>query len=354
VLVLASTGWWLERSLLNTGRFTDSANKLLDQPEVQTELTTLLVRRLSKQAGTDLRIAQPFLAAIVQQVVDGDAFRNVFDRGLSTAHRVLVDRDTESIVLDRTAEYEQIKGPLEQVAPKLASQLPSKQLLDVVLLHRSQLSTLWDVIDLVKRVVVILTVATIALLATGIALAVDRWRAVARACWVVVGSVVVLLLALLVVREVLVAQTAESTLTDAVRAAYRVLVRPLVVQSLAVGAIAALLAPAARFTAKRGLPAWRTAGVDAWAWLSGVVPGVRGVAGLRLPAPRENTRGTRAIRALVLVAIGVFAVLVADTLPDVVVVLIGLGLLYLAAIEVIAAWRAPSARDRPTISELHN
>ena len=42
-MVVASTGWWLERSLLNTQRFTASANRLLDQPEIQTELTVLLV-----------------------------------------------------------------------------------------------------------------------------------------------------------------------------------------------------------------------------------------------------------------------------------------------------------------------
>ena len=40
----------------------------------------------------------------------------------------------------------------EQVAPNLAPQLPSKQQLDVVLLHRTQLTTAWDVIDLVNRV----------------------------------------------------------------------------------------------------------------------------------------------------------------------------------------------------------
>jgi hypothetical protein len=37
-LVTASTGWWLERNLLHTSRFTDTANELLDQDEVQAEL----------------------------------------------------------------------------------------------------------------------------------------------------------------------------------------------------------------------------------------------------------------------------------------------------------------------------
>src|SRR5690242_5582750 len=94
-LVVASTGWWLERSFLDTGRFTGTANDLLDQDEVQAELSSVLVEQLSEQAGTDLRAAEPFLAAIVAQVVDSGAFRTVFDTALSNAHRVLVDRGTE-------------------------------------------------------------------------------------------------------------------------------------------------------------------------------------------------------------------------------------------------------------------
>ena len=34
-LVTASTGWWLERNFLHTSNFTDTANRLLDQDEVQ-------------------------------------------------------------------------------------------------------------------------------------------------------------------------------------------------------------------------------------------------------------------------------------------------------------------------------
>src|SRR4051812_8655963 len=82
-LVVAGTGRWLERSLLDTDRFTDRANAILDQPEVQAELTHVLVRELSRTAGTDLQIAQPFLAAIVARVVDSDVFRAVFDQALT-------------------------------------------------------------------------------------------------------------------------------------------------------------------------------------------------------------------------------------------------------------------------------
>ena len=87
----------------------------------------MLVRQLSRQAGTNLQVAEPFLATIVGQVVNSDAFRTVFDTALSNAHRVLVDRDTGTIILNLTAAYEQIKKPLEEVAPKLAGELPEPE-----------------------------------------------------------------------------------------------------------------------------------------------------------------------------------------------------------------------------------
>jgi hypothetical protein len=346
-LVVASAGWWLERSLLDTDTFADRANAILDQPEVQAELTAVLVRQLSQRAGADLEIARPFLAGVVARVVDSSVFRTVFDRALTTAHGVLVDRDTGRIVLHLTDAYELVRGPLELVAPKLAAELPSKKRLDILLLQRSQLTTVWDVIDRVRRLVEVVTIGAVVFLIAGVALAYERWRALARAGFVVVGTVVVLLLALLIGRFVLTAQTADHTLSEAVGAAYRVLIRSLVVQSVIVGVVALAVALVASHLARHEIGAWRRAPREAWAWVTGVVPGAAGgveaVGGLRLPAPADDRRGVRVVRMLALLAIGLFAVLEPDALTDVVAVLIGLAVLYLAALEGIAAWRAPRA-----------
>ncbi|MEX1008345.1 MAG: hypothetical protein WD271_10935, partial [Acidimicrobiia bacterium] len=292
-LVVASTGWWLERSFLDTSRFTGTANKLLDQDEVQAELASVLVRQLSDQAGTDLQIAQPFLASIVGQVVESDAFRAVFDEALSNAHRVLVDRGTETIILNLTAAYDQIKGPLAQVAPNLADELPSRKQLEVVLLHRSELTTVWDTIDEVKHAVLLVTVASVLLLAAGVAIAVERWRALARGAWIVAASGAVLVLALLVARAVIRSRISDGRLADAVVASYRVITTPLVVQSVIVVVLAVVVGFAARFTASAGLPAWRPAAQGAWERVVGAVPtegSPSAVARLRLPAPRVESR----------------------------------------------------------------
>jgi hypothetical protein len=350
-LVVASTGRWLERSLLDTGNFTERADAILDQPEVQAELTHVLVRQLSERTGTDLEIAQPFLGGIVARVVDSDVFRTVFDRALSTAHGVVVDRDTERIILHLTGAYDLVRGPLEQVAPKLAAELPSRRRLDILLLHRSQLTTVWDAIDQVKRAVDVVTVGAVIFVLGGIALALDRWRALALAGFVVVGAVVVLLLLLLVGRFVLTAQTDDPTLADALRAAYRVLVESLVVQSVLVGVVALAIAFGARAVARRPIGAWRQAPRDAWTWMTGLVPGATGGVGavgrFRLPSPKDDTRGVRVLRMLALVALGLFAVLAPDTLTDAVAIAFGIVVLYLAALEGVAAWRAPRAPRAP-------
>lgn len=345
-LVVASTGWWLERNFLNTSRFTGTANQLLDQDEVQAELSDVLVRQLSERAGTDLQLAQPFLASIVGHVVDSNAFRAVFDEALSNAHRVLVDRGTETIILNLTAAYDQIKAPLAQVAPKLADELPSRSQLEVVLLHRSELTTIWDTIDEVKHAVLLVSIASVLLLAAGVAIAVERWRALARGAWIAAGSGAVLIVALVVARPVIRSRISDGQLADAVVASYRVITTPLLVQSMVLVVLAVLVGFAARFTAREGLPAWRPAARGAWGRVLGAVPtegSASAVARLRLPAPHVESRGARLLRAGALAAAGVFAVLEPSSVASVLVVFGGLALFVLAVFEVMAAWHLPRA-----------
>jgi len=352
-LVLTSTGAWLERNLLDTGRFTGTANAILDQPEVQRELTHVLVEKLSSEAGTDLRIAEPFLASVVTQVVNSGAFRAVFDRAVSSAHRVVVDESTGTVILDLTNSYDQIKGPLQQVAPKLADQLPSRRQLNVVLLHRSQLTTAWDVIDEVKRAVDIVAASSVVLLVAGVALARARWRAVALAAWVVAGGLAVLLLGLVIGRLALEARIADGGVSDAVGAAFRVMTRSLLVQSVVLGVIGAVIALAARFTDRHGRTAWAPTVRSWWAWLQGALPravdasdGLPASAGVfarvRLPQPRVESRAVHGWRAVALLVLGLFAVLDPSGVITVLVVVLGVGVLYLAVTEGIAAASSPT------------
>lgn len=372
-LAVASTGWWLERYFLNTERFTGTANELVDQQDTQNALTHVLVRQLSSAAGHDLQLAEPFLATVVRQVVDSDPFRAIFDRALSAAHEVLVDRDKGRIVLDLTATYDQIKAPLDQIAPKLAQELPSRDELRVVLLERSQLTAAWDLVDRMKDVITIATVVAVALLAAGVALSFERWRALALAGWITVGGLAVLLLALVVTRSAIADRISDTVYARAAKTGFGVVTHGLVVQSIVVAVIAAVIAIAARWTSRHGLAAWPEAARRAWRRIEVLVPppgevpagqaptgrvragapagaGVARAAGAvqaeatgaldRLLA-RDGVRAQHAWRALALLGIGLFAVLAPGGLTTVVVVLLGVGALYLALLEGFAAWRSP-------------
>ena len=158
VLAVSSVGWWAEGSFLSGNRFTDKADQILDEGDVQTALTQVLVRQLSRASGTDLQLAEPFLASVVQQVVQSGVFRTVFDAAVSEAHHVLVTRGSTDFVVKLARSYDEIRNTIEQVAPKLAAQLPGERELNIVVLKHDELSAVYDTIDLVKRIVVVLTV----------------------------------------------------------------------------------------------------------------------------------------------------------------------------------------------------
>jgi hypothetical protein len=374
VLAVASVGWWAERSLLSTGRVTDEANRILDEGDVQTALTQVVVRQLSDAAGTDLQLAEPFLASVVQQVVKASAFRTVFDGALSRAHHVLVTRGSTDFVLDLKRSYGQIKGTLQQVAPNLAAQLPSERRLDIVVLTHKELSAVYDTIDQVKRIVVALTIAGAVLIAAGIAFAVRRWRALAVAGFTLLGASVVILLAVVITRAVVHSRVDDPVYADAARSVFAVVTRGLVVQTVVLAVVAAMVAGAARFTDRYGFAAWPRATRGAWGWIVDAVPvpvldadhdgtvseaeAAPGavLARLRLPEPRRQVRRQHVVRALGLLSVGLVALFDTDFVVSVAVVLFGAGALYFAVVEGLAAWRSPKTSgpgpggDQPAIT----
>jgi hypothetical protein len=73
--------------------------------------------------------------------------------------------------------------------------------------------------------------------------------------------------------------------------------------------------------------------------LAGVV--ASGVLAPRLPEPKRRVRSAHWWRAAALLIVGLFAVFSPGSLTNIVVILIGLALLYLAVTEALAAWASP-------------
>jgi hypothetical protein len=272
-LMFASTGWWLERNILDTDRFTETADKVLDRQEVQLALSDVIVREINRATDQNLDIIKPFVASIVSQIVDSSPFRRVFDAAVSTAHRALVDRDVPEVVLNLDDTYNDIRRAIRVVSPRTAKDLPDNPNLEVNVLDESQLETVWNAVDLVRDAIFYLSLAAVVLIAGGIALAPRRWHTLAVAGWVTLGSFLFLLLAFAIARRIVLSQVEDPTFRDAASAAWDVVTHGLVVQTIFLLVLAGVIALASGWTGRHGgLAGARDTIVRGWVRVREAIP----------------------------------------------------------------------------------
>ena len=383
LLLLSSFGWWAERYFLNSDRFSAKANQILEREEVQDALAFAITQQISEQSGRDLSLAEPVIQSIVREIVTSDPFQKIFDTAVLRAHHAVVEGGAREMVLNLSDSVDNVRRALRPVAPNLAQKIPKGETVEVRILDKTQLDTVYEITNLVKRGVIGITVLAVLFLAGGVALSPRRWRTLALAGWVTLGFFAFSIVAVAVGRPVPGSFIAEDTYSDAAQSAYKVITRGLLVQGVifaVLGLLVGLLAgwidrhggwAAAMATTKRG-GAWmrdqmpkKAAPVPAIAGVGGdggtvegeaVSPGASptgapasamagvvasGVLAPRLPEPKHRARTAHWWRAAALVVIGLFAVFSPGSLTNVVVILIGLGLLYLAITEALAAWASP-------------
>jgi hypothetical protein len=404
LLLLSSFGWWADRYFLNSDRFTNEANEILDQEEVQDALAFAITQRISERSGRDLRIAEPVIQSIVRQIVASEPFQKIFDAAVLRAHRAVVEGGAREMVLNLSESVDNVRNALEPIAPNLAEKIPEGREVEVRILDKTQLDTVYDVTNLVKKGVIAITIVALLFLAGGIALSPRRWRTLALAGWVTVGFFAFSIVAVALGRPLTGSLIAEDAYSDAAEASYKVITRGLLVQGVIfviLGLVVGLLAgwidrhggwAAAMDATKRG-GAWvrdqvpkRAAPVPAAVAADGSVaadasvipvgtdavvteaalPGASrtgeaagamagvvasGVLAPRLPQPKQRVRAAHWWRAAALLVIGLFAVFSPGSLTNIVVVLIGLGLVYLAITEAIAAWASPKEPRAVAVAE---
>lgn len=380
LLLLTSLGWWADRYLLDSRRFTDSSNKVLDQQDVQTAFAVAITDQISNAAGTDLRIVQPFISSIVSGVVQSDQFQNVFDAAVYRAHRAIVGGGARNAVLNLSDVVDRVRAAIEPIAPNIADKIPEGEQVRLRLLDKTQLNTVYDTLNFVKDAVIVLTILTILCFAGALALSPRRWRTLALTGWVVFGVFVVRLVLQRVGRGVVGGLTGVPEYSSAAKSAYQVVLHGLAVQTVVILVVAVVVAVFAGWTDRHGGWAGVVATVKrggAWARAqlpsrtpapalattgAGVVTGttdegpatgedievaaravVEGVLAPKLPAPKTSARTTHWWRAGGLLALGLFAVLSPGSLTTVVVVMLGIAALYLAVTEAVAAWGTPAA-----------
>ena len=395
LLLLTTMGWWAHRYLLDSQRFTDSANRIVDDQNVQDALTVAITDQISQAAGTDLDIVQPFIGSIVEGVVQSSQFQFVFDQAVYRAHNAVVSGNARSAVLDLSQVVDRVRAAIEPIAPNIAKDIPDGEKLRLTILDKSQLQTTYDTLNLMEDLVIALTVLTVVCFAGAIALSPRRWRTLALCGWVVVGLFALRLLAQRVGRGVVSGIPDVPEYSKAAGSSYQIVLHGLVVQTVAIlviGLVVALFAGwtdrhggwgAVVATTKRG-GAWAKAQLPqrtpaptpalATAGAAGVAVGgptddateaaegteatgaepegsaravVEGVLAPKLPAPKSSVRAAHWWRAAGLLALGLFAVFSPGSLTTVIVVLLGVAALYLAITEAVAAWGSP-APEKPT------
>jgi hypothetical protein len=386
LLLLSSFGWWTDRYFLNSERFTNKANQILDEEKVQDALAFAITQQISKQSGRNLSLAEPVIQSIVREIVGSAPFQKIFDTAVLRAHRAVVEGGAREMVLNLSESVDNVRGALRPIAPNLAKKIPKGETVEVRILSKTQLDTVYDITNLVKKGVIAITVLSLLFLAGGIALSPRRWRTLALAGWVTLGFFAFSIVAVAVGRPITGSFIAEEHYSDAAQAAYGVITRGLLVQGVifaVLGLVAGLAGGwidrnggwvAVRAASKRGStwvrdqmpkkpePAPVAAVATADAAVEEVVPGASptgapagamagvvasGVLAPRLPEPKRRPRSAHWWRAAALLVVGLFAVFSPGSLTTIVVVLIGLALLYLAITEALAAWASPK-EPRPT------
>jgi hypothetical protein len=390
LLMLSSFGWWADRYFLNSQRFTNEANEILDQTEVQDALAFAITQQISERSGRDLALAEPVIQSIVRQIVARDPFQRIFDAAVQRAHHAVVEGGAQQMVLNLSESVDNVRNALEPVAPNLAEDIPEGRRVQVRILDKTQLDTVYEITNAVETGVIAITVVAVLFLAGGIALSPRRWRTLALAGWVTLGFFAFLIVVVALGRPITGSLIAEDAYSDAAQAVYKVITRGLLVQGVifvVLGLVVGLLAgwidrnggwAAATAAMKRGgawvreqvpkraaptpalapagevpraattpvgdgaveetMPGASPTGEPAGA-MAGVV--ASGILAPRLPEPKRRARSAHWWRAAALVVVGLFAVFSPGSLTNVVVVLIGLALLYLAITEALAAWASP-------------
>ena len=397
LLLLTTLGWWADRYFLDSERFASTADKIVDQEDVQHALSVAITDQISDAAGTDLQIAQPFISSIVTGVVQSDQFQSLFEAAVLRLHRAVVGGGAREAVLDLTTVVDRVRNAIEPIAPDLADNIPEGEKLRVQILDKSQLDTVYDSVNLVKDLVLLLTILTIVSFAAAIALSPRRWRTLALTGWVVFGLFLVRLIAQRIGRGVVSGFAERDEYRAAAESTYKVVLNGLTVQTIVVIVIALIVALFAGWTDRHGgwaavtasvrrgaewtkqqlpkkapapTPALATAGVGS---LAGDAPApvgapnasaapetgtravVEGVLAPRLPEPKGPPRAAHWWRAAGLLVIGLYAVFSPGSLTTFVVVALGIAALYLAITEGIAAWGSPrepkTPDDEPTTAD---
>lgn len=325
---------YVREEIIDTSTFAGRAVSAVRKPALNRVVSREISVQLVEPSLPDLVAARPVIEAALSRVIAADAFAPVIRVAAEHGHRLLFERGGGNAVFDVADAGAVVSSALRTLAPSVAQKLPART--DAVLLtlrRRSFAEETLRFAEAVRVLGIVLPILAIVLLAGGIFCAPARRRAITAAA--LAGGIggVVLVIALELLRRYVVTHvygTGELKNRD-VRAAAGDLWSAFLgdlVSTAALGAVVAFLVAAASAGVLR--PYSPAAGLRRAGELARVPLGDR----------------ARAVRAAIVLAVGIAAIVEPETALRVLVIVLAAVLVYAAVGELLSV--LPPAPRRVT------
>jgi hypothetical protein len=254
VLVVLGTLLFYARSqIIDEHAFADHAVEALDDDELRAVVATEITVQLIERGSADLVAARPLIEQVASTIVDTRPFKQVFREAARQANRLLFVRNRDNVAFNVSDAVQIIRFAVKSVDPKIAAQLPKRDL-DLALLtlrKREFARQSLLVADKIRFLGLLVPAIAILVLIGAVLAAPDRRVGVLRAALALAAAGLLVAVVYLILRaRILAGVIGEDELTDedvrnAVRAILDAFLGGLFTAALALAGVGALVAGAA-------------------------------------------------------------------------------------------------------------
>jgi hypothetical protein len=333
-LIVALLTGYLRTTVLDSDQFADRATSALSQNPVRDLIARQITEQAVLRANRDLIAVRPIVETAAGAVVSSGAFRSLFRTAARDLHRTIFTNDRSTATLTLLDVGVLLSSALEQFAPDVAAQLPvdfsAKLDAGETALNSIELASAADDFE---RLAWIFGIATVLLLAGGIALAPRRTRAIIHAGISIAVAGAVIVIAYQLGRGILLGRFSDPQNQAAAGAIWDAFLHDLRTWALVALAAGTVIAAAAASILRP---------VDVR------VP-LRRVWEVIAVAPTSPWR--RVGRALALIVAGVLFIAWRQALLDVALVLVGVYILYQGVAELLRMLTETRAREDATTGQ---
>jgi hypothetical protein len=333
LLLVGGLALYLREEIIDEDAFAQRSTAVLEDDAVAHAVSRELAAEVSNAGPPQLVSARPILESVFEALIGTQQFEKVFDQAARQANKLLFTRE-RTVVLTLEDAVSVLRSALEGANPKLADKIPKDLEPELATLSDSQFSaTALRFADDVRLLGILLPLLALAAFAGGVAVAPNRRSAITRT-GVAIGVVGVFALVGLIALKTYIVNNLEGDILtqDELRAAAGAIwdgfFGGLEGWATAVGAAGLILAAASSSLLQPADVTRRAGRLHE-----------------RLTAEPATTAG-RVLRALAILAVGLFIVLSPTLALQIVALLVGAYMLFWGTSEILTiAQPRPGARE---------